>query len=125
MKHFLVSIVFLFSFSLHADHFQTKIHSIDVSSKVNSPHLILLENGRVLFIDNQEKVLLEIFRESLKHKDLLKIEVDDQNNFIRAETLEREARAPDELAKKQFLTKMYNPSVVSSGQATAIFRRMR
>lgn len=124
MKLFAFFIVLLMTAPVMAERYQSKIHSIDKSQKKNQPHLILMENGRVIFIDYKDRELLDSFRDSLQDENLLEIEVDDKNNFLGAETLEPEAHL-DLGAETSHTSFSYDPSVVSSSSATSIFRRMR
>lgn len=124
MKLFAFFTILLMTLSGFAETYQSKIHSIDTSQKKNQPHLIFMENGRVIFVDYQDTDLLNSFRQSLKENNLLEIEVDEKNNFVDAETLEPQAHYDREAADRSG-SFSYDPSVVSSSGATAIFRRMR
>jgi hypothetical protein len=109
-----------------AERFQSKIHSIETSTNTGVPHLIKLENGRVLFIDYPLQSLLASFQQSLKLDDLLEIELDEQDRFLRAETLERPLVSEMPKTSRTLQRMSYQPTLVSSlAAATNIFRRMR
>lgn len=122
MKLVLPILLLIFTFGASAASLKSRIHSIDVAPKKGLPHLIMLENGSVVFLEYREKETLKTFQESLKHQDKLEIEVDSRNNFISAETVEEEGPVSTPGTNRSFA---YDPSVVSSGTATSIFRRMR
>lgn len=111
-------------FSAHADSIKSRIHSIDIAPKKGQSHLIMLENGSVVFLKYNEQRELKAFQESLKNDELLQVEVDAKNNFISAETVGDNAPENEEPRNEPSFT--YDPTVVSSGTATTrIFRRMR
>lgn len=125
MKILFLFILLMLGFSVHADSFKSKIHSIDLAMKPTQSHLILMENGRVVFVGYHQKALLVSFQESLRMQDRLEVEVDTKNNFISAETVEETYETSTTTSD---VTKpiSYDPTVVTSYSAvSAIFRRMR
>jgi hypothetical protein len=120
---FLLTLIFLTP-AAQAGSLTSKIHSIDTSNKKGVPHLILLENGSVVFLNYEETAELQSFRESLRQQDTIKIEVDEKNNFLSSESLlKKDGFMPLGTTKSALA---YVPTVVNSGTAaTAIFRRMR
>ena len=123
MKFTLYLMLTLFCLSVHAERFQTKIHTIDTSTKKNVPHLIKLENGRVVFVDHQDTDLLNIFKASLKHDDLLAIELDRNNRFISAESIREEKIEEEDVPAARV---SFEPTVVEGyTKALSIFRKMR
>lgn len=122
----LFSIMFLLALSVsaYADRFQSKIHSIDVGTRKGIPHLIKLENGRVVFVKSNDKEILQSFKASLKAQDTLEIEVDEKFNFISAETEEERTFANDGYSVDE-PRMSYEPSVISENEATNVFKRMR
>lgn len=118
--------VFLMALSTYAESFSSKINSIDIATKVNDAHLIKMENGRVIFVEYYQKELLQSFKDSLKNQATLEVEVDANNYFLSAETVDE--KEFDSAIEEQTLTKRmsFDPTVVSSNSAaSAIFRRMR
>ena len=104
-----------------AARFQSKVDSIDLGSgKV--PHLIKLENGRVVFLDGEDKDQLSLFQDSLSHKDTLEIEVNNKNSLESVLTVDMSG---DETADREGNALVYDPSVISSSQASTAFRNMR
>lgn len=124
MKSIFSLLVLTLSFSAFADRFESKIHSIDASPRKGVPHLIKLENGRVVFVNSQDRSVLAAFRESLKADDTLAIEVDEKNTYVSAETENvrdfDDDRAPGEEERMSF-----DPSVISEAEAGNVFKRMR
>ena len=88
MKILFLLILLILGFSAHADSFKSRIHSIDPAKNSKQSHLILMENGRVVFVGYYQNTLLDTFKESLRLQDTLEVEVDDKNNFLNAETVE-------------------------------------
>lgn len=121
----MLSIFFLaLSVSAVADSFTSEVNSIDISKRKNSPHLILMENGRVVFVDYQDEHVLRAFEASMKRDELLEVEVSRDNGFKSAQTVSDEEEFPGGTVGSTHL--MFDPTVVSShSRATSIFRRMR
>ncbi len=125
MKVIAAIFIMTMSFSVFAERFQSKVHSIDTARKKDEPHLIMMDNGRVIFVDYHDTELLNSFRKSLKEGNTLKLEVDEESHFLGAESMEPEAYVPPVRRTLKNINFSYEPSVVSSSSATSIFRRMR
>lgn len=125
MKGFISFAVVILSFSAYADNFSSKIHSIDYSSKKGEPHLIKMENGRVIFVEEKNKKLLNKFESSLRKKEKLDVEVDEKSNPLSIDSApEHESFFDNTTGESTPL--IYDPTIVSSSAAaTSIFRRMR
>lgn len=124
MKRFIPALVLMFSFAAMADRFESKIHSIDVSAKKGAPHLIKLDNGRVVFVNYRDRDVLNSFKESLREQELLEIEVDEKNSFVSAETEERRDVVIDK--EDSPASRMsFEPSVISEQEVNSVFKRMR
>lgn len=119
----LISLITMSSFAV-AEQLESRINSIDVAAKKGVPHLIKLENGRVVFVEHNDRTTLESFRDSMKEHSLLSVEVDEKNNFVAAETIED---GDNQSSKERNLgaRMSFEPTTVSSSEATNIFRRMR
>lgn len=125
MKILFLLILLMLGFSAHADSFKSRIHSIDLAKNSKQSHLILMENGRVVFVGYYQNALLDTFKESLRLQDTLEVEVDDKNNFLNAETVE-ETQGPSTVTSVTTKRMSYDPTIVTSNSAaSAIFRRMR
>lgn len=124
MKFTLSLMIFFITFSVQAERFRSKIHTIDTSMRSNVPHLVKLENGRVIFVDAKENDLLNTFKGSMRHDDLLEIEMDDRNNFLSAESV---AELEDFNALKTSNARAsFDPTIVEGySNALSIFRKMR
>ncbi|MFP5384892.1 MAG: protein-glutamine glutaminase family protein [Bacteriovoracia bacterium] len=126
MKFAVAFVFLLMTFQSYAEVFRSKIHSIDFATKENSPHLILMENGRVVFVEYHQKDLLKTFKEGLKDDEIFEIEVDEENNFKRAKAIEPSSSNHDPGERIYSKEMSYDPTVLSSSSgATSIFRRMR
>lgn len=124
MKFTLSLMLISFCYSVHAERFQSKIHTIDTSTKENVPHLIKLENGRVVFVDKEDKELLNTFKASMKHEDLLEIDLDGNNNFVSAESINEIKTEEDETDASGRMS--FQPTVIEGyTNALSLFRRMR
>lgn len=125
MKFKLSVICFIFSIgAVHADRFQGKVDSIELGSE-DQPHIIKLDNARVVFLDGEEKNELPLFQTSLAEEDLLEVVVDKSNSFESAQTVTSEEvpESSEELSEPRM---SYEPTVISNNtEATTIFRRMR
>lgn len=123
MKFTLSLMLISFCFSVHAERFQSKIHTIDTSTKENVPHLIKLENGRVVFVEKEDTDLLNTFRASRKHDDLLEIELAEDNSLVSAESI-NENKTEEET--EPTVRASFEPTVVEGyNNALSLFRRMR
>lgn len=118
---------FLLMANAHADFLKSRIHFIDVSNRKGEDHLLMLENGRVVFLDYREKELLNQFSSSMKKQDLLEIEVNERNDFINVKTLEQDPREPKPNQMSMDGPKInYEPTIVPSyAAAVTIFSQMR
>lgn len=125
MKFIMLLSILLMSFSTHADRFRSKIHSIDKAQKKTDPHLILMENGRVIFLKYGDESNLKSFENSLEKKDTLEVELDEENQFLSGETVEPEYPYNPQTENSESREFSYDPSIVSDSDATSIFHRMR
>jgi hypothetical protein len=124
MKFALPIFLLALSFFAHAEQLESRINSIDVAAKKGVSHLIKLENGRVIFVNHNDKETLDSFRQSLSEQSLLNVEVDEKSNFISAESIDDKS-VPVSKEVAPALRVSYEPTVVSSAEASSIFRRMR
>lgn len=106
-----------------ADRFQGKVDSIEIGND-EQPHIIKLDNARVVFLDGEEKNELPVFQASLEEEDLLEVVVDKTNSFESAQTV-----SPDEVPESSEFSESrmsYDPTVIpDNSTAMTIFRRMR
>lgn len=126
MKKFILLTLLLISFSALADHFSSKIHSIDYSSNHREPHLIKMENGRVLFVEKKNRILLNQFESSLRKDERLDVEVDERNKPILIQRSKVYPTGFISYPPYESVPLAYNPTILStSTAATSIFQRMR
>jgi hypothetical protein len=81
MQFLPVIMTILFSFSVCAERMTTQVSHIEESKKDKDPHLILFANGRVGFVQANEKFFLIPLKEILKRGEWLDVELDSKNNF--------------------------------------------
>lgn len=124
MKFVLPIFLLAAGLSAHAEQLESRIHSIDVAPKKGVSHLIKLENGRVIFVNHNDTDSLNAFKTSLKEQSLLNVEVDEKSNFLSAESVDDKSE-PISREVEPSARLSYVPTVVSSAQASAIFKRMR
>jgi hypothetical protein len=108
--------------------FTSKIHHIDESSD-GSPHLIMLIEGDVIFLSDNKNEYLDSLKRSKELNRSLKIQTDDQNNFISVGSLKVNTDNSDAFLNKEDhldVNSSYEPTILNSyNDATQIFRRMR
>jgi hypothetical protein len=108
-----------------ADEFTSRVETID-EGEGNLPHLIKLENGRVVFLDETDKEELPAFHESMRNQEFLEIVVDEENSFESAQTVEDESALTVDAPKQTVPSLNYTPMEIPSlAQARTIFSRMR
>jgi hypothetical protein len=123
MKPALFFFFFLSLASAFGARLTSRIHSLDVARKVGDSHLVMLENGSVVFLKYEDKKNLRRFKTYLKKNESLDIKVDAANNVLAVETLsspEIQGQGPE-----FSFPQTYEPSVLGPSEATEIFRRMR
>jgi hypothetical protein len=124
MKFLLPIFLIAFSFSASAERLQSKVDSIEISPKKGVPHLVKLENGRVVFVDYNDRETIDSFRQSMKSKDMLEVDLDEKYSFVSAETIDDSEETPVRREVEERMS--YEPTMVSgTTEASKIFRRMR
>ncbi len=108
--------------------FKSKIHQIDESTD-GSPHLIMLEGGDVIFLNDHNKEFLVALKKSKEKNVSIEIEADDQNNFISVRSFKEKKDQLDASLREENIFEVnssYEPTLLNSVfEATLIFRRMR
>lgn len=126
MKAICIILTAIFPFIAFSKNHISKIHSIE-ESKDDQPHLILLENGSVVFMENNQSKDLRFFSKSLKENKTVEIRTDDKNNYISGKLSQKKYdienhNAPD----KNEQDKEFEPTLLNSlTEASVIFSRMR
>jgi hypothetical protein len=123
MKNF--AFIYLFcTMVAFADSLTSSVDSIDFSEKSGESHLILLENGRVLFINPSDNHWLKLFETHWRNRDLLTIKLNRKDQIISVTKINIRRFYFDVDTVLNF--HQYEPSIVkTSSEATQIFRRMR
>lgn len=108
--------------------FTSIIHYIDESSD-GSPHLLMLEGGDVIFLNDIKSEFLEGLKRSKNSNVTLEIEADDKNNFISVRTLKKKtiySNAFLNMENAPQVNSSYEPTLLNSiNDASQVFRRMR
>jgi hypothetical protein len=125
MKYLLV---FFFCFFcpkiLFAGSFSSRIHSI-AFGKSGSDHLVRFENARVGFLDSRDRKLLASFVMSTKSLNNLKIDVDQRNKIVAAQSLKTNLSKNHE-SSKLWKNISYVPDIMRSyNKSLGIFKLMR
>jgi hypothetical protein len=107
-----------------ATEIKSQIHSFD-KGKVGQPHLIKLMDGQVVFINFDEKSLIEEIENSQKRGDWIALTVDAQNTMLSYRIIPAPSYALTLKPSLQDFGEDYSPSVVSSSKASAMFKKMR
>lgn len=122
MKFLVVFSLFLTGFA-YADRFQGKVDSIELGLG-DQPHIIKLDNARVVFLDGEEKDELPLFQESLRQSEMLEVVVDKTNSFESAQTVTEETGPTGDASDSPPMS--FDPTVIGSQtEANNIFKRMR
>lgn len=126
-------IIFLIFLSVSNNAFskilQSQIDSIDLSLSKDSPHLILLNNGEVVFLSEEHSDFIDSLESARSNKAYLKFNVDENNNFI--SVLESNFLLDtenDTLSNSSISSndKLYTPSILSNlNNGFLIFYKMR
>ena len=125
MKLKLTFLIFVLGMNAaQADSFQGKVDAIE-KGEGDQPHIIKLDNARVVFLDGEEKEELPLFEESLASQESLEIVVDKDYSYESAQTVEVE-EVPAQISEASELKMSYDPTVIpDTTTANDMFRRMR
>lgn len=111
---FLTVVLSLSTCSIFADTIKSQIHDIE-------PDMILLENGRVVFLDQGSSGLIQ--KTLIKKEDWVEIRTDDRNSLESIKSIRAPLSPTDEPLEK---TAQYTPTNLStSAEASSIFSKMR
>lgn len=128
MKTIFILLIMAFPVLSFSHVYTSEINSIDESQN-ESPHLIMLENGTVIFLNKKKKMDLKFFQASKQSSAHIEITTDSDNNFISARTVSKVDKINDlkELEDQESgMNYSYDPTVLNSlSEATTVFRRMR
>ncbi len=128
MKTFFILFLMAFPVLSFSRIYHSAIHTIDESID-DSPHLLLLDNGSVIFLKNENKEDLDFFKESKSSSSYYEITTDDENNFISARSVSYSVNLGDSIGQgnqEKELNLSYEPTILNSlSDASAIFRKMR
>jgi hypothetical protein len=126
----LIVSLLLITLSAFAAIYQTQIHSLDVG-KNGQPHLILLNDGHVAFLESGQKdnkEMLRAIKRSLKNKEWVEVRLDKELNLVSIQTISPEENGLSSGAEEDYDREKhseYIPTVTSYSYASRIFRSMR
>lgn len=122
MKLFLVLLA-VFSYSLQAEIVRGRIDSVDYGEE--DSHLILLENGFVLFLDPSKEEMLHSALSGFKALQYIDFEVDGNQNVISLQEAMDDLPEADSSALESS-SSVFNPTVFTDQKdAYSMFARMR
>lgn len=106
----------------------SRVHSIDKGVNFYDVDIVMLENGHNAFLKPGDKSLLDSIERSIENQDTLELQLDDELNVLSVQTV---AAAPEDVNTNsvsipEYAESMsYDPSIVTSSQATSAFKNMR
>lgn len=121
MTYILHLLVLFFVSNSYAEVFSSSVYNIDYSTEPGSPHLIMFDNARVAFLNQNDHHKIP---EILKRKGVLDVKIDKELNFISA--IPSKVITAPVSAKETYVPPLtYEPSVITPEFALTIFERMR
>ena len=119
MKKSLFIILFFTSYLGWSDVIRSPIHSLDKT-------MIRFENGRVAFIDSNEKLLSDQLTEAAIRKDLIEVKIDNEQSLISVQTIEER---PSHLKRMNLMEDpapiTFEPTVIPGySEALKLFNRL-
>lgn len=119
--HVLFLVTTLVSGNAFAEKIQARIHSV-VQGEGSNPHHLRLDNGRVVFMNSEEKSLSTFGLEN----NLVEIETDEENNLLSIQTLsERKGLEMILDPEVQDPDLSYEPTIIQGyAEAEKIFNRL-
>ena len=125
MKCFFLILVLFFSFALFGATYKTQIHSIERGYK-GEPHLILLMDGHVAFLEKSSKSLLDELQKSLENEEWIEVTLDEKLNLVSYKILNRLLYTPNSiLPTSDNILFSYEPSILTITEARSVFKNMR
>lgn len=123
MKVFL-SLLFILSLPLQAVTIQSKIESIDQGQK-DSPHLIFLQNGVVVFLEISQQELFNSILTEIKSQRIMEFEVDQNQNLLSIHYSDS-LPASEEIHPQTESPVLYKPTIFKDHEsAYRMFKDMR
>lgn len=125
MKYLMTGLVLqLLTVSAFSGTLTSKVHSIDKGVD-GEPDLIMLDSGETAFVSKEQKPLSISLEESIKNQDTVEIKVDKKLNVISIQTVSPEVTDEEMPPMMETEKEDYDPSIVTSSEATTAFRGMR
>ncbi len=125
MKLFTIGcFLLLFSSYAFSETFKAQIHSIEKGSR-GEPHLIMFSDGHVGFVPQTEKPLLELVQKSMEGEESVEVSLDDKHRLISIEIVSPVTEEVRMTPDRPLELMSYEPSIISSSQASQVFRSMR
>jgi hypothetical protein len=126
MKKLIVVFLSLYSFVVFPAIYQAQIESIDLGED-GAPHLLLLSDGHVAFLDQSDKSSLSLLKsaqEKLQDETWVEVEVDEAQRLLSIKTTPPMPALRDAIFENDIINE-YTPSVTSYENALLIFKKMR
>src|SRR5688572_22325003 len=121
MKLFILMIVLTITHAF-AERFQVRIDSID-EGKDGQPHLILLSDGQVGFLNAAEEELLKDLRSLVQQQSTVEIELDSKHKVLSFSSVASNEPVTLEYTERSLMS--YDPTIITPTQASKIFSSMR
>lgn len=124
MKVIFFLLSFLFLSAVHSETITSSIYGIDISSTPDKPHLIKLENGWVVFIEQSESDELKPLLILKDLGEVLDFIIDDHYGLVSYRKTQKMQEAPPLILSA--VRGAFEPSILPDfSTAVSIFRRMR
>jgi hypothetical protein len=128
MKYLITGLVLqLAAVSAFSATLTSRVHSIDKGVSETEIDIVMLESGHTAFLKPEDKSLLESIERSIENQDTVELKLDKKLNVLSVQSvapeedeIENEAPMPESTD-----TDAYDPSIVTSSQASTAFRNMR
>lgn len=119
-------IIFLIFISFaEADIFKSRINSID-EGRGDQAHLIMFENGRVVFLDKLQREKIVYFKGIHEKKKMIEIVSDETNGLIRSKIIQNQDQDFETVVNSDNSSSfLFDPTLVSVLDSQNIFNRMR
>jgi hypothetical protein len=124
MRIVLMLMTLIISMIAKAEIYRSRIHSLDKGSQ-REPHLLLLEDGHVVFLDGKTKTdedVLQAIHRSRIRGDWVEVEVNEKLSLLSIRTMARRSLKRKNLQEPPIT---YEPTVTTATYARQLFRNMR
>ena len=124
MKVFIFLLVSLISSGAFAKRFEVSIESID-HGKYGEPHLIMMSDGRVGFLDSGDKNSLGDVELIKSTREIVEIELDDKHRVLSMRSVEHKKQLQPQTLESSEKIVSYGPTLITLTKARTAFSLMR